>query len=134
LEIVALQEIRSDDTQTLDIEETTILYGKCNEQCQFGNAFAVQKSSILNIRNFKDINYSMTMKVQFFDITFINVHALSEDKPQEEKGDFYDSVDSTLNALPQYEIRIVLGDLIGKEAIFKPIFGNHNLHEATNDN
>lgn len=77
------------------------------------------------------------MKAQFFDITFINVHAPSEDKPQEEKDEFYDCVDSTLNALPQYRIRIVLGDLnakIGKEAIFRPIIGNHSLHEITNDN
>ncbi|KAF0703874.1 ribosome biogenesis protein TSR3 isoform X1, partial [Aphis craccivora] len=32
LKIVALQEIRWDDTGTLDIQETTILYGKCNER------------------------------------------------------------------------------------------------------
>jgi len=92
---------------------------------------------IPNIRNFKGINPKismLTMKAQFFDITFINVHAPSEDKPQEENNDFYDCVDLTLNALPQYGIKIVLGDLnakIGKEAIFKPIIGSH---ETTNDN
>jgi exonuclease III len=140
VEIVALQEIRWDDTGTVNIQETTILYGKCNEQRQFGTGFAVHKSLIPNIREFKDINPRisvLTMKAQFFDITFINVHAPSEDKSQEEKDDFYDCVDSTLNALPQYRIRIVLGDLnakIGKEAIFRPIIGSHSLHETTNDN
>lgn len=43
-EIVALQEIRWDDTGTLVIQETTILYGKCNEQRQFGTGFAVHKT------------------------------------------------------------------------------------------
>jgi len=79
----------------------------------------------------------LIMKTQFCDITFINVHAPSENKPQEEKDDFYDCVDLTLKALPQYRIRIVLGDLnakIGKEAIFRPIIGSHNLHETINDN
>jgi len=44
--------------------------------------------------------------------------------------------DLTLNALPQYRIKIVLVDLnakIGKEAVFRPIIG-HSLHETTNDN
>jgi len=34
-----------------------------------------------------------------------NVHASSGDNPQEEKDGFYDSVDSTLNALSKYRIR-----------------------------
>lgn len=101
---MALQEIRWDDTGTLDTLETTILYGKCNGQRYFGTGFAVHKSLIPNIGEFKDINPRislMTMKAQFFDITFINVHAPLEDKSQEEKDDFYDCVESTLNALPQ---------------------------------
>lgn len=79
----------------------------------------------------------MTMKVQFFDITFINVHAPSEYKPQEESDDFYERLYFTLNALPQYRIKIVLGDLnakVDKDAVFRPIIGSHSLHEATNDN
>ncbi|XP_025421560.1 uncharacterized protein LOC112691510 [Sipha flava] len=140
VKLVALQEIRWDDTGTIDIQETTILYGKCNEQRQFGTGFAVHKSLIPNIREFKDINPRislLTMKAHFFEITFINVHAPSEDKPQEEKDDFYVNLDLTLNALPQYRIKIVLGDLnakIGKEAVFRPIIGSHSLHETTNDN
>lgn len=79
------------------IQETTILYGKCNEQRQFGTGFAVP-----NIREFKDINPRislLTMKAQFFEITFINLHAPSEDKPQEEKDDFYECLDLKVNAL-----------------------------------
>jgi exonuclease III len=77
------------------------------------------------------------MKVHFFDLTFINVHAPSEDKSQEENDDFYVCLDLKLNALPQYRIKIVLGDLnakIGKEAVFRPIIDNHSLHETKNDN
>jgi hypothetical protein len=105
LKIVALQEIRWDDTGTIDIQETTILYGKSNDQRQVGTGFALHKSLIPNIREFEDINPRislLTMKAHFFDITFINVHAPSEDKPQEEKDDFYVCLDLTLNALPQY--------------------------------
>jgi len=40
----------------VDIQETTILYGKCNKQRQFGTGFAVHKSLIPNIREFKEIN------------------------------------------------------------------------------
>lgn len=76
------------------------------------------------------------MKAQIFDLSFINVHVPSEEKPQEEKDDFNDFVDSTLNELPQYRIRI-LGDLnakIGKEIVIRPIIGSHGLHETTNNN
>ncbi|XP_025406267.1 craniofacial development protein 2-like [Sipha flava] len=105
LKIVALQEIRWDDTGTIDIQETTILYGKSNDQRQVGTGFALHKSLIPNIREFEDINPRislLTMKAHFFDITFINVHAPSEDKPQEEKDDFYVCLDLTLNALPHF--------------------------------
>jgi hypothetical protein len=71
-----------------------------NEQRQFGTGFAVHKSLIPNIREFKVINPRislLTMKAHFFDITFINVHAPSEDKPQEEKDGFYVCLDITLN-------------------------------------
>ena len=79
----------------------------------------------------------LTMKVQFFEITFINVYTPFGDKPQKEKNDFYDWVDSTLNALSQYRIKIILGDLngkIGKEVIFRSIIGGHSVYEITNDN
>lgn len=58
---MALQKIRWDDTEMSNIQETTILYSKCNEQWQFGTGFAVHKSLILNIKNclryqFKNFN------------------------------------------------------------------------------
>lgn len=99
---LTLQEIRWGNTGTLDIQERTMHYGKCNER-QFKTGFAVHTSLIPNIKEFKDVNLGilvLTIKAQFFDITFINVHATSRDKPQEGKDDFYDRVDSTLNALP----------------------------------
>ncbi|KAL4084333.1 hypothetical protein QTP88_028157 [Uroleucon formosanum] len=133
LKIVALQEIRWDDTGTLDIQETTILYGKCNERRQFGTGFAIHKSLVPNIREFKDINPRtslLTMKAQFFDITFINVHAPSEDKSQEEKDDFYESLDLILNALSQYRIKIVLGDLNAK-VVKSTMFPHKNIYKGT---
>ncbi|KAE9537571.1 hypothetical protein AGLY_006594 [Aphis glycines] len=66
-----------------------------------------------------------------------NLSAENEGILQEKKDGFYDSVDSTLFTLPQYRIRIVLGNLnanIFKEAMFRPNIGNHSLYKITNNN
>jgi hypothetical protein len=41
VKLVALQEIRWSDTDSINTNDTTILYGKCDNQRQFGTGFAV---------------------------------------------------------------------------------------------
>jgi hypothetical protein len=74
---------------------------------------------------------------QWFDISFVNLHASTEDKQQEEKELFYEDVITTINTIPRRRIQIVLGDMsakIGKEIAFRPVIGSHNLHDTSNDN
>jgi len=140
LKVVALQEIRWSDSGSVDIQDTTVFYGKCNDQRQFGTGFAVHKSLIPAIKDFKDVNPRisiLTLTTQWFDISFVNLHALTEDKRQEEKDLFYEDVMATLNTIPRRRIQIVLGDMnakIGKETTFRPVIGSHSLHNTSNDN
>lgn len=39
----------------------------------------------------------MTMRAQWFDVSFINVHAPTEDKTQEEKETFNENLENTIN-------------------------------------
>jgi len=114
----------------MDIQDTTIFYEKCNDQRQFGAGFAVHKSLIPTIKDFKDVNPRisvLTLSTQWFDISFVNLHAPTGDKQQEEKELFYEDVITTLNTIPRRRIQIVLGDLnarIGKEIAFRPVTGS----------
>ncbi|KAL4104718.1 hypothetical protein QTP88_020000 [Uroleucon formosanum] len=140
LKVVALQEIRWRDLGSVDIQDTTVFYGKCNDQRQFGTGFAVHKSLIPAIKDFRDVNPRisiLTLTTQWFDISFVNLHAPTEDKRQEEKDLFYEDVMATLNTIPRRRIQIILGDMnakIGKETTFRPVIGSHSLHNTSNDN
>lgn len=140
IKIVALQEIRWSDEGTIDINDTTILYGKCNERRQFRVGFAVHKSLVHTVKEFKVMNSRIAIlivRAKFFDIVFINVHAPTEEKSQEEKEDFYTEIEDILSRINNSKIRINLGDMntkIGKEQFFQPSIGKYSLHETTNDN
>ncbi|KAL4103878.1 hypothetical protein QTP88_019213 [Uroleucon formosanum] len=140
VKLTALQEIRWTNTGTININETTIFYGSCTEQRQLGTGFSVHKDLVPAVEEFKDINSRMsvlTIEAQWFDISFVNVHAPTEDKSQDEKEAFYEQLESALNLIPSNRIQIVLGDLnakLGKEEMFRQVTGGHSLHDETNDN
>jgi len=140
VKLTALQEIRWTNTGTININETTIFYGGCTEQRQLGTGFAVHKDLVPAVKEFKDINPRMsvlTIEAQWFDISFVNVHAPTEDKSQDEKEAFYEQLENALNLIPSNRIQIVLGDLnakVGKEKMFRQVTGGHSLHDETNDN
>lgn len=52
----------------------------------------------------------ITLKTEWFDITFINAHAPSK-ATDEEKEEFYSHVDLVLNSVPKDNVIIVLGGL-----------------------
>jgi len=88
------------------------------------------------IKEFKDVNPripTLTLKDKNLHIVLINVHAPTEEKEEEIKEEFYDTLfDTTVE-----NIKIVLGDLnakIVKERIYHNVAGMHSLHEHSNDN
>jgi len=67
----------------------------------------------------------------------VNYYALTEDKNEETKNEFYDSLDMLYDSLPADKPKIVNGDFnakIGKETMYKPTIGSDSLHEESNDN
>ncbi|CAI6367166.1 unnamed protein product [Macrosiphum euphorbiae] len=79
----------------------------------------------------------LTIEAQWFDISFLNVHAPTEDKSQDEKETFYEQLESLQKPIPSDRIQIVLGYLnakVGKETMFRQVAGKYSLHDETNDN
>jgi endonuclease/exonuclease/phosphatase family metal-dependent hydrolase len=67
----------------------------------------------------------------------INAYALTEDKTEEAKEQFYDNLQSIVDKVPKSDITIILGDVnakLGKEPAYKKITGKYTLHEETNRN
>jgi len=139
VKLKVLQEIRWINTGTININETTIFYGSCTDQRQLGTGFAVYKDLAPVVKESKDINPRislLTIEAQWFEISFVNVHAPTEDKSQDEKETSYEQLESKLSSITRNRIQIVLGDLnakVGKETMFRQVTGKHSLYEETND-
>lgn len=79
----------------------------------------------------------LTLDTKWFGVVFVNVHITTEDKGENEKDDFQSLLNSTLCEIPRGRVQIILGDFnskIGRNECFKPIIGEHNLHQLLNDN
>jgi endonuclease/exonuclease/phosphatase family metal-dependent hydrolase len=77
------------------------------------------------------------MKTKFHNMWIINAHGPTEEKVEYIKDDFYQTLEHISNALPQNDIKLIVGDFnakIGKEEIYKGIIGRHSLHAISNDN
>jgi hypothetical protein len=74
---------------------------------------------------------------KFFNCSIINVHAPTEEKPEDEKETFYEGLEKTYDKCPRGDIKIGFGDMnaqIGKEDIYLPTIGKSSLHSQSNDN
>jgi hypothetical protein len=77
------------------------------------------------------------LRGRWCNIIVLNIHALCEDKGDEEKHSFFEEVGRVSDQFPRYDIKIILGDFnakVGREDTFKPTIGNKGLHEISNDN
>jgi hypothetical protein len=102
------------------------------ENHQLGTGFFILK----RVEFVSDRMSYITLKGHWCDIIVLNVHAPVEDKDDDIKDSFYKKLQQVFDQFPWYHMKIMLGDFnakIGREDIFKPIIGNENLHEASND-
>lgn len=79
----------------------------------------------------------LRIKSKFFYISIINVHAPTEDKDEDQKDDFYETLDKTFNSCPKHDIKIIIGDTnakVGREDIYRQHIGKFSLHTECNNN
>jgi hypothetical protein len=77
------------------------------------------------------------LRCRWFDIIVLNVHAQTEDKPDDIMGRLYEELEWVLVKFRKHPINSLLGDFnakVGREDILKPTIGNESLHEISSDN
>lgn len=117
------------------------MYYSCHEKHHIkGTGFLVSKRAKHLVMDFKALSPQMAylrVKGRFFNLSILNAHAPTEDKPTDEKEDFYDKLEKALDECPQRDIKIIIGDMnaqVGREPYFSPTIGKHSLHLHSNEN
>jgi exonuclease III len=141
IDICALQEIRWPGTGTVINKNYVILYsGNKSDKHEFGTGFYISRRNMDNLLDFEPINERMCkirIKLKYCNLTLILTHAPTEDKDEVVKEDFDNCLEKTCDAIPNYDMKIILGDFnskVGKETYLHPACGGHSLHNETNDN
>jgi hypothetical protein len=123
LAITALQKTRWQGKDIMDMRSHTLLYsGKEGGPREFGVAFVVESNMKRNVLDFKAVVERMCVlriKTKFQNLSFIIVHAPTEEKEELEKEVFYQKVE-VYDSCPSSEIKIILGDWnakVGREEI-----------------
>lgn len=141
MDLVALQEVK----WPYDGKESTQHYklyysGNQTGKHEYGVAFAVRNNLDSAVIDFKAINQrlcTIRLKGRFKNISLVCIYAPIENADDDIKDDFYETLEEALNKLPNYDIKIILGDAnahVGKERIWHNVAGKESLHDVTNDN
>ncbi|XP_045458539.1 craniofacial development protein 2-like [Melitaea cinxia] len=140
--IVALQEVRWPGRGECNVDNQSVLFYSGGEEGEhkYGTGFMVAKKfmgSVLRFDAISDRISILRVKGKFSNISILNAYALTELAEDEFKDSFYEHLEAVYDQLPNYDIKIVLGDFnakIGREEIFVPTIGRHSKHDQSNDN
>jgi exonuclease III len=140
ISITAVQETRWLGSGMQDLKKHSILYsGKERGSHEFGMAFIVGNSMGVNIMDYQPVSESIAVlriRMKFYNMCIINVHAPTEDKGEHEKDTFYQDLDRTVDFLPSNNVKLILGDFnakVGRESEYRWTVGPNSLHNISND-
>jgi len=140
MDVVALQEIRWQGKGSIRKVKFTLHYSGNDRQGNRGVGCIVSEKASRSALRFSPISEricTLRIKGKFHNITFVNVHAPTEDAEDEIVDELYDTLKSVCDEIPKHDAIIMLGDFntkLGKEQLYKDIIGRNSLHEVTNNN
>jgi hypothetical protein len=98
LDLVGVQEVRSEGSGTKPAGESIFFYGKGKENHELGTVFYIIES------------YQQLKGV-------LDIHATAEDKPNDVKDSFYEELEHTFDKFLKYHMKILLGYFKAKLAM-----------------
>jgi hypothetical protein len=114
--------------------------GNKNGTHEFGTGFYVNRRIMDNITDFEPVNdrtYKIRVKLKFYNLALISIHAPTEEKEDLVKEHFYMSLEKVCDTIPNYDMKVILGDFnakVRKGNCWYPACGRYSLHDKTNDN
>jgi exonuclease III len=125
IEILALQEVRWPGKRQINKKVYLLYYSGTKEKIgQAVAGFLLMKKIQKYIINFELHNErlcKLSVKGKYNNITLINAYALTEDKTEETKEQFYDDLQSMVDKVPKSDLIIILGNVnakLGKEPAY----------------
>ncbi|XP_046399915.1 craniofacial development protein 2-like [Ischnura elegans] len=141
LDLVGLQETRWPFNGKLNSSSHTLFYSGCDDGNHYaGVGIAVRKTFMESVMTFEPVNERLCyirLKGKFQNISVICFYAPTEDAEDDVKDFFYDNLDQLMTSIPDYDMKILLGDAnakVGNEPSWKQYTGGNSLHETTNEN
>lgn len=116
VDIIALQETKQKGTEVIDIEDYTF-FGSGGENRRFGTGFMIHnriKQAVIQFKPITDRMCYIRVRGKHRKLSFINVHAPTEEKDEDEKNEFYENIEKLYEEIPKYDIKMVLGDFNAK--------------------
>lgn len=111
-DIVAVQEIRWQGQGRIDKKDFTLIYSGPNDKTgQLGTGFLINKTardSILDYQTLNDRICKIRLKGKFRNVSIVSAHAPTEEKPDEDKEIFYETLDEVLSQLQRYDLILVI--------------------------
>jgi hypothetical protein len=139
LELVSVQEVRWEKSDTEQAEDYTLFYGEENGDHQLGTGFFVHKriaSAVRGVQFISDKLSYIILRCHWCNI-ILNVQAPCEDKGDDVKDSFYQEIGRVFDQFPRYDTKTLLGDFnakVGRGNILKLTIGNKSLQDISDEN
>jgi len=139
--IVAIQEVRWLNSGSIQCGNSIILYsGLQIGRHDKGVGFVIEKAVMTQVKKIVPVNERICyirITQKKLDLIILNCYAPTENADEDEKNNFYDTLEATFDALPKNCIRLIVGDLnaqVGRETSFGQTIGKESWNHTTNDN
>uniref|UniRef100_A0A8D8Q0R7 Craniofacial development protein 2 n=1 Tax=Cacopsylla melanoneura TaxID=428564 RepID=A0A8D8Q0R7_9HEMI len=139
IDLLAIQETRWAGNGDVNKNGYKFIYGGTDKH-ELGTGFLIKTNFENEIKDVKFITNRISyiiLKGKYKSICLLNAHAPTEDKDQDTKAEFYETLDSVMDSFTGHSMKILLGDMnakLGHEHMYRPALGNYSLHACSNDN
>jgi hypothetical protein len=117
LDLVRIQAVRWKRVGTEPAGQYTFFLWEGNQNHEVGTGFFVHKRFISAVKRVEFLSDRMShiiLRGRWCDIIVLNIHAPTEDKIDYIKDKFYEELEQVFDTLPNYPMKILLGDFSAK--------------------